>query len=156
MAMGQGFGPKLQAGGFAAFELGIPLAPWLELAPSLSLFSVLPSDAQGGFLYRGYEGAALIVMLRARGVVASSATIGELGMGGGVGGAAALPSYQYTTLYFFYPEARLEAFLDFRPAGQPIDLVFSVPARVQFRRDMDYSVSAGAGVSVRYLLKAGK
>jgi hypothetical protein len=151
---GQGFGPKLQLGGGVSFDLGFPLSSWLEITTSLDVFGVLPSDAQGGFLYRGYGGGALAIMLRGRGVVVSSPRLGEIGMGGGLGGAAALPGYQYTTLYFFYPEVRAEGFIDFRPAGLPLGFRLSLPARVQLRRDMDYSVAVGVGLFMQYFLKA--
>jgi hypothetical protein len=157
MAAGQGFGPKLQLGGSVSFDLGFPLASWLALSTSLDVFGVLPSDAQGGFLYRGFGGGAVTVMLRGRGVVASSARLGEIGMGGGLGASAAVPSYQYTTLYFFYPEVGLEGFIDFRPAGvHGWSFQFSIPVRAQLRRDLDYSFSAGAGLSVQYFLKGRK
>ena len=154
MAAGQGFGPKLQLGGLVSLGLTFPLAQWLDLTTSFELFGVLPSDTQGGFLYRGFGGGAVSLMLRGRGVIASSGRLGEIGAGAGIGGSAALPGYQYTTLYFFYPEAGLEGFVDFRPARMPgWRFRFSVPFRAQFRRDMDYSVSAGAGLSAQYSLK---
>jgi hypothetical protein len=157
IAAGQGFGPKLQLGGTASFEIAFPMAHWLELSTSLDVFGVLPSDVQGGFVYRGFGGGAVSLALRGRGVIASSARWGQIGAGGGLRGSAALPCYQYTTLYFFYPEAGVEGFIDFRPAGMPgWSFQLSVPLRVQFRRDMDYSVSAGAGLSARYSLKGAR
>jgi hypothetical protein len=157
MAAGQGFGPKLQLGGSVSFDVDFPLAPWLALSTSLDLFGVLPSDTQGGFVYRGFGGGALTLTLRGRGVVASTPRLGEIGMGGGLAASAALPGYQYTSLYFFYPEAGLEGFIDFRPAGwHGWSFRLSIPVRAQFRRDLDYSLSTGAGLSVQYFLKGGK
>ena len=157
MAAGQGFGPKLQLGGSVSFDLSFPLAAWLELSTGLDIFGVLPSDTQGGFVYRGFGGGALSLALRGRGVVASTARLGELGLGGGFSASAAVPGYQYTTLYFFYPEVGLEGFIDLRPAGAPQwSFRLSVPLRAQLRRDLDYSFSTGAGLSVHYYLKGKK
>jgi hypothetical protein len=156
---GQGFGPKLQLGGSGAIDLSIPFADWIGLATSVELFGVLPSDATGGFLYRGFGGGAFALALEAHAPVASGAW-GELRGGGGIGAAAALPGYQYTSLFFFFPEARAEALLLFRPA-QPawlrgLELKLTVPLRAQFRRDLDFSISTGLEISAAWQLGATK
>ncbi len=150
---GQGFPPKLQYGLSGSFDARIPLNGWLELAPSFLLLGVFPSDVQGGFSYRGYGGGALSLMLNGYGTIVSTSGAGTLRLGAGAGGTAALPAYQYTTLYFFYLEAALQAILDYRPAALP-RFVFSltVPLKMQFRRDMDYSISTGLALGVAYRL----
>ena len=152
-----GFGPKLQPGGSGSIGMSFPLARWLGLDVSLDLLGVMSSDVQGGFAYRGYYGGALGLGLEAYASIAAGKKWGELLLGGELGAAAALSAYGYTTLFFFYPEARLEGFLDWRPAALPgYDFKLSIPVRAQFRRDMSYSVSAGIGMSVRYRLPGAK
>jgi hypothetical protein len=151
MASGQGFGPKLQYGGGASIELVFPIKNWLRLDSSIDLFTVAPSDASGGFLYRGYSGAAVAVMVQAVAPVVSSPGFGTMRLGGGLGAAGALPSYWYTTLAFFYVEPRAEGLLEWQPAGLPnFNFQLVLPVRMQLRRDMSYSASAGFGITVLY------
>jgi hypothetical protein len=151
MSAGQGFGPKLQYGGGFAIDFVFPLDKWTRLVTSIEGFTVAPSDISGGFLYRGYSGAALSMMLQAGAVFAFSPSLGLMRVGGGLGVAAALPSYWYTTLAFFYLEPRAQAFLDWEPAGLPhFDFQLSVPVALQLRGDMSYSVSTGIGLGVLY------
>ncbi len=152
---GQGFGPKMQYGGGGCLDLLIPLTDWLSLETSIDYTSLAPSDTSGGFLYRGYAGAALAVMAQAGGTIASSPRLGVLRLSGGLGIAGALPTYWYTTLSFFYLEPRLAALLDWQPAGLPqFDFQLSIPLRAQLRRDLDYSLSVGVGLTAYYRLKA--
>jgi hypothetical protein len=157
MSSGQGFGPKLQYGGSVSIEFVFPIIDWLRLDASLDLFTVSPSDASGGFLYRGYSGAAMAIMAQAGTTLASGAGIGLVRIGGGLGFAAALPSYWYTTLAFFYLEPRGQILLDWEPAGLPrFDFQLSVPVRAQLRRDLTYSVSTGVGIGVLYRVDQNK
>jgi hypothetical protein len=157
MSAGQGFGPKLQYGGGASIEFVFPLLEWLRLDAALDLFTVSPSDASGGFLYRGYSGAAMAIMAQAGATLVSGASVGVVRIGGGLGFAAALPSYWYTTLAFFYLEPRGQFLLDWEPAGLPrFDFQLSVPVRAQLRRDMSYSASTGIGLGVLYRLGKDK
>jgi hypothetical protein len=151
MSAGQGFGPKLQYGGGASIEFVFPILDWLRLDSSIDMFTVAPSDASGGFLYRGYSGAAVAVMIEAVTPIVSSPGFGTMYLGGGLGVAGALPSYWYTTLAFFYLEPRIEGLLDWQPAGlSNFDFQLVLPVRLQLRRDMDYSACAGLGVNVLY------
>jgi len=151
LSAGQGFGPKLQYGGGASIDLVFPILDWLRLDTSLDLFTVSPSDVSGGFLYRGYSGAAMAIMAQASAVLVSSPSLGLIRTGGGLGFAAALPTYWYTTLAFFYLEPRVQGLLDWEPAGLPrFSFQLSVPVRMQLRRDLRYSASAGIGIGVLY------
>jgi hypothetical protein len=153
MSAGQGFGPKLQYGGGASIEFVFPILDWLQLDTSIDLFTVAPSDVSGGFLYRGYSGAAVAVLIQAAAVIVSSPGFGTMTLGGGLGIAGALPSYWYTTLAFFYPEPRVEGLLDWQPAGlRNFDFQLVLPVRMQLRRDLSYSMSTGLGISVLYNL----
>jgi hypothetical protein len=151
ISAGQGFGPKLQYGGGVSIDFVFPLLEWLRLDASIDGFTVAPSDISGGFLYRGYSGAAMAIMAQAGAVIFSSSSFGVMRMGGGLGLAAALPSYWSTTLAFFYLEPRAEALLDWVPSGlQRFDFQISLPLRFQLRRDLSYSVATGIGIGVLY------
>lgn len=153
LSAGQGFGPKLQYGGGFSIDFVFPILDWLRLDASIDGFTVAPSDISGGFLYRGYSGGAVAIMVQAEAAIASSPNLGVIRLGGGLGAAAALPSYWYTTLAFFYPELRAQGLIDWEPSGLPrFDFQVSVPVRMQLRRDLDYSVSAGIGIGVLYRL----
>jgi hypothetical protein len=153
MSAGQGFGPKLQYGGGASVDLVFPLMDWFRLDASLDLATVAPSDISGGFVYRGYSGAAMGLMAQAGAIIVSSPSIGVMRIGGGLGLGAALPSYWYTTLAFFYLEPRAEGFFEWEPAALPhFDFQLSVPVRFQLRRDMSYSASTGVALGVLYRL----
>ena len=155
LSAGQGFGPKLQYGGGFSIDLVFPILEWLRLDTSIEGFTVAPSDVSGGFLYRGYSGGAMAIMVQAGTAIVSSPGLGLIRLGGGLGAAAALPSYWYTTLAFFYPELRAEAIVDWEPSGLPrFDFQILVPVRMQLRRDLNYSASMGIGISVLYRLGA--
>ncbi len=147
----QGYGPKEQGGGGGELYFYFPLNGWLGIVATFGLFSTLPSDATGGFTYRGYGSGALGASLEAGGTIAAWENAGRLEAGGRLGASADWGAYQYTSLYFFYPEVMTEGFLDFVFAGLPsLRLRFSLPVRVQFRRDIDYSFSAALGLGVIY------
>ncbi len=152
-AAAPGYGPKLQAGGSIGLGLVIPLSRWIAIATSLEGSGVLPSDTSGGFVYRGFGGLALALGVETYFPVAVSPKLGTLSMGAIAAGAAALPAYQYTTLYFFYPELRVGMLMVWRPAGAGrLDFRLQVPVRLQFRRDMSYSFSTGLGFGLSYYL----
>jgi len=153
MSAGQGFGPKLQYGGGIAINFVFPVQDWIRLDATIEGFTVAPSDIPGGFLCRGYSGGAMAIMAQAGWIILSSPDFGLLRLGGGAGIAAALPSYWYTTLAFFYLEPRAQALLDWEPAGLPrFDFELWVPVAFQLRRDLDYSMSTGLGIGVLYRL----
>jgi hypothetical protein len=156
ISAGQGFGPKLQYGGGLSVQMVFPLNSWMALGTSIDAFTVAPSDISGGFLYRGYSGGAVGVMALFSAAIVRSDSLGELRAGGGAGLGMALPSYWYTTLAFFYLEPRVEGLLAWIPAGLP-DFTFQLllPVAMQLRRDLDYSVSGGIGISVLYTFGKG-
>jgi len=148
---GQGFGPKLQGGGSGSIGIGIPLLEWLSIDPGIDYAYVAASDVSGGFAYRGFQSGALSVMLEARAPIAASADFGRLLGGAALGGAASFSIYNDTTLFFFFPEVRLSPFLEWQPAFLPsFGLLLALPAKVQFRRDMTWSVAAGLELDIVY------
>ena len=151
ISAGQGFGPKLQYGGGLSLDFVFPASSWLALDAAVDAFTVAPSDSSGGFLYRGYSGGAIGFLAVFSGVLVASPRLGEIRGGAGVGMGAALPSYWYTTLAFFYLEPRVEGLLAWTPAGLPsFTFELLVPVAAQLRRDLDYSASGGVGISVVY------
>jgi hypothetical protein len=151
----QGFGPKLQWGGSGRIGFDIPIAGWLAINPGFDYAASAPSDASGGFAYRGFQSGSLSLMLQARGVLGAIPGLGEISGGAALGGAAAISVYTSTTLYFFFPEARANLFLELRPASLPaLRFVLALPAKIQFRRDMALSIAAGIEAGV--LIPLGK
>jgi len=151
VSAGQGFGPKLQYGGGFSLDFVFPLSPWILLDASIEGFTVAPSDISGGFLYRGYSGGAVALMALFLPTILSTPELGVMRAGGGAGMAAALPSYWYTTLAFFYLEPRVEGLVDWTPPALPtFTFRLSLPVAMQLRRDMSYSFSAGLGIGVLY------
>lgn len=155
VVQGQGYGPKEQGGGGGELYFFFPFNGWLGIAATFGLFETVPSDTTGGFVYRGYGTGALGASLEAKGPLSDIRGLGKLTGGGRVGAAADWAAYQYTSLYFFYPEILAEGFLDLAFAGAPsLHVRFSVPLRAQFRRDQDYSFSASLGLGVIYAFGA--
>jgi len=148
---GQGFGPKEQGGGGANIYLLFPLNTWLRLGASFGLAEVVPSDTTGGFVYRGYGVGALGIFVEAAGNLGSWNGVGAFEAGGQLGANADWAAYQYTTLYFFYPEVMAGGFIGLRFAGLPdLQLRLSVPFKIQLRRDLDYSLSAAISLGASY------
>jgi len=153
---GQGFGPKEQGGGGADIYFLIPLVPWMRIGASFGLSETLPSDTTGGFVYRGYDTGALGMFLEAAGPVGAWERVGVLEAGGQIGINADWSVYQYSSLYFFYPELETGGFIGLRFVGlRALQLRLSLPLRFQFRRDLDYSFSAALGLGANYSFGAG-
>jgi hypothetical protein len=153
----EGFGPKLQLGGGGSLRLGIPILAWLDLEVDLGILGLAPSDASGGFTYRGSCGGSLGMGAEAFATIGSWERFGQLRAGGGLGAAAVVARYGYTTLYFFYPEIRTEGFVEYNPAFLPsLGLRLSLPVSVQLRRDVDYSVAMGIGLGVSWRFGAAE
>lgn len=148
---GQGFGPKEQGGGGADIYLQVPLVTWVRLGASFALSEVVPSDTTGGFVYRGYGVGALGVFVEAAGPLGTWDRVGSFEAGGQLGANADWAAYQYTTLYFFYPELMTEGFIGVRLAGLPaLQLRLSVPVRIELRHDLDYSFSTAISFGANY------
>ncbi len=151
ISAGQGFGPKQQYGGGLSMDFVFPLSSWVALDSSIDAFTVAPSDISGGFVYRGYSGGAMGLLVLFAWPISESQRLGQLRAGFGAGIGAALPSYWYTTLAFFYVEPRLRGLLTWTPAALPaFTFQLYVPVAMQLRRDLDYSVSGGVGIGVVY------
>lgn len=153
----QGYGPKLQYGGGGSLDMRFPVLSWLDIATNLDFFGVAATDLSGNFGYRGFSAGDLAVLAEARALIGQWSGFGRLEAGGGMGVAGAIAAYQYTELYFFSPELRAEGFVAWVPSFLPgFDLRLSIPLAWQLRRDVDYSFSASAMLSVAYTLRSGK
>jgi hypothetical protein len=151
LGAGQGFDPKLQFGGGGTLAVSFPILGWLDLRTDADFFAVLPSDIAGGYLFRGYVGGALALGADAHAPVAQWKGVGLLDAGGGLSLAGAFVGTTYTSLYWFYPEVRLEGFLDFRPeALKSLHCILYVPLHWELRKDMDSCFSTGIGLRVAY------
>jgi hypothetical protein len=154
---GQGFGPKLQYGWGGSLGARFPVLSWLDVSVGLDLFGLAASDMSGNFGYRGFNAGDLAVMVEARGPVGTWPGFGRLEAGAGLGAAGAIAAYEYTTLYFFYPELRAEGFISWMPSFLPdFDLRLSVPVGWSLRRDLDYSFAAGVALGVSYTFRSAK
>jgi len=151
IASAEGYGPKEQGGGGAELYTFFPFADWIGMGLFFGLSETLPSDTTGGFAYRGYGTGAIGLFAEVHFRLSSVGTLGTLFGGGRAGLSADWGSYQYTSLYFFYPEEVTEGFLFLRLASLPsLQVRLSLPVRLQFRRDMTYSYSAALGLGAIY------
>ncbi len=151
IASGQGYGPKEQGGLGAELYTFVPFADWIGMGVFFGLSETLPSDTTGGFVYRGYGTGALGLFAEVHFRVGRIGTLGTLYAGGRSGLSANWSAYQYTSLYFFYPEQITEGFVFLTLASVPsLQVRLSLPFRVQFRRDMSYSYSAAIGLGAIY------
>jgi hypothetical protein len=156
IASGQGYGPKEQGGGGGDLYCLVPLVPWMRIGASFGLSETLPSDTTGGFVYRGYSTGALGMFLEAAGPIGALDKVGVLEAGGQIGINADWAVYQYSSLYFFYPEVETGGFIGMRFVGlRALQLRLSLPLRFQFRRDLDYSFSAALSLGANYSLGGG-
>ncbi len=148
-----GFQPKAQLAGDLWAGVSVPITSWLSIAATVGALGANPSDAQAGFAYRGFSGGDLAMAVAVRFPVATWKSVGELGAGGDAGMAGVLAVYQYSSLYFFYPELRFDGFVDFRPAGfRALTLRLLVPYRAGLRKDLYYAMSLGLGLAVSFSL----
>jgi hypothetical protein len=151
IASGQGFGPKEQGGGGGNLYLLVPIVPWMRFGTSFNLSETLPSDTTGGFVYRGYGTGALGVFLEAAGPIGAWGRVGTFEAGGQLGINADWAAYQYTSLYFFYPELVTGGFIGLRFAGfRALQVRLSLPVKFQFRRDLNYSFLAAISLGANY------
>ena len=130
IASAEGYGPKEQGGGGAELYTFFPFADWIGMGLFFGLSETLPSDTTGGFAYKGYGTGAIGLFAEVHFRLSSVGTLGTLFGGGRAGLSADWGSYQYTSLYFFYPEEVTEGFLFLRLASLPsLQVRLSLPVR---------------------------
>ena len=147
----EGFGPKLQFGGGGSLQLGIPILDWLDLEVSLGILGLAPSDASGGFTYRGLCGGSLGVGAEAFATIGSWERFGRFGQ---AAGWESPPWWHGTSTRPCISSIRkLERKVSWnttRRSSLPSALRLSFPVSVQLRRDVDYSVAMGLGLGVSW------
>jgi hypothetical protein len=144
-----GYGAKTQFGGEAAVDVLFPVTGWLGLGVSAGWLGAMPSNMNGGFGYRAYSGGFLGFAAEASALLATWTKVGTLRGGGRLGGTANVAVYQNAGLVFFFPSLCLDGILSFTPAALPfLDIGVTLPLRVYFRKDFQFSGSAGLGISV--------
>ena len=146
----QDYGAKFQLGGEAAVDVLFPVNPWLAIGPSAGVLGANASDLDGGFGYRSY--------------------LGGIPGGGSPGGRAAQelavrrdsarrgqarparamsPPTTARASRSSSPVSALDGTLSFVPAGLPFfRFGLTLPLRVYFRRDFQFSGSAGLGLGI--------
>jgi hypothetical protein len=155
LSAAEGYSPKAQAGGEAGVLLTAPVTGWLSLGGSAGAVGASASDMLGGFGYRSYAGGFLGFVAEAGAPLLSRKYSGELRGGGRLGLLANVAVYGNTSLAFFFPSIGLDAFLAWRPAALSyLDFGITLPLRLDLRRDMQFSGSAGLGLSVSVTRKA--
>jgi hypothetical protein len=149
LSAADGYLPKAQLGGEAGLELLFPVNRWLALGGSAGVIGASASDMLGGFGYRSYLGGFLGFVAEASAPLSSWKYLGTLHGGGRLGLLANIAGYGNTSLVFFFPSLALDGFLVWSPAALPfLDIGLTLPLRVNFRRDMQFSGSAGLGLTV--------
>ncbi len=129
---------------WAGIGAGAELSLIKALSSGLALFvhNTWPSSLSGGVIYRGFSGIELRLHLAYKSPLFPTPNL-LIGLAGWV--TARLDRYTYTELAFFYPGAGLAALLEWRLGGNNV-LLFSWPATLFFRRDLQLSLSLGLSI----------
>lgn len=140
---------KAQAFGSAQLLLEYPLAGFLGMGFSLGWHWVGPSDAAGGFVYRGHDGLEAGLHFSGRGQLAGGAL--DLFGGTRLGATVSFDAYSLSQLLFFYPSLALEPFLEFHFTRLgPHTFELGLPLQWHFRKDLDLSASLGLELGWRW------
>jgi hypothetical protein len=132
-------------------DLEVPLIRWLGLGFGLSFRGTGPSNASAGFLYRGHHGLDASLFAYGRGRLSQAGNRLDLLGGIAAGVSADFEFYSLTELLFFYPSLLLEPYLEFHfPRLGKHTFSLSLPARLEFRKDLDFSASVGLGLRWRW------
>lgn len=129
---------------WAAMGAGAELSLFKSLSSGLALLvhNTWPSSLSGGVIYRGFSGIELRLHLAYKSLLLSAPNP-LIGLAGWV--TARLDRYTYTELTFFYPGAGLAPLLEWQLGGNSV-LLFSLPATLFFRRDLQLSLSLGLSI----------
>ncbi len=128
-------------------SLDVPVVSFFGLGFSLGFRGTGDSDPATGVLYRGHHGLETGAYLYGRGRLARTGD--RLDLRGGIiaGSSANFEVYSLTELLFFYPSLLWEPYLELHfPRLGAHTFSLSLPARLDFRRDLDLSASVGLGL----------
>ena len=140
-----------QMWGSLSLSLEVPLASFLGLGFSLGFRGTGASPPSTGVLYRGHYGLETGAYLDGR--VRMGRGSERLRLRGGIlaGASAALEVYGPTELLFYYPSLQLEPYLElYFPRIGAHTFSLSLPARLDFRRDLELSACTGLGLRWRW------
>ena len=131
-------------------SLDVPVVSLFGLGFILGFRGAGASDPVTGVLYGGHHGLEAGAYLYGRGRLARAGD--RLDLLGGIlaGGSANFEVYSLTELLFFYPSLLVEPYLELHfPRLGAHTFSLSLPARLDFRRDLELSASAGLGLRWR-------
>ena len=141
---------KGQLGGKVGLFLEFPIAMPASFGLSFHLHGILPSSLSNGFLYRGFSGQDLRVFFSLKTLLFNNPERLELLLGTACGALLSFDRYSFTELYFFYPGAFLEPFLELYLLQLGwATLLISLPIDLYFRKDLILSASAGIGLTLK-------
>ena len=138
-------------------SLDVPVVSLFGLGFILGFRGAGASDPVTGVLYRGHHGMETGAYLYGRGRLARAGD--RLDLLGGIlaGGSANFEVYSLTELLFFYPSLLVEPYLELHfPRLGAHTFSLSLPARLDFRRDLELSASVGLGLRWRWYPKHRK
>jgi hypothetical protein len=138
-------------------SLDVPVVSFFGLGFSLGFRGTGDSDPATGVLYRGHHGLETGAYLYGRGRLARAGDRLDL-LGGIIAGSSAnFEVYSLTELLFFYPSVLVEPYLELHfPRLGAHTVSLSLPARLDFRRDLELSASVGLGLRWRWYPKHNK
>lgn len=141
----------------AGLSLEIPVLGAFGLGFLLGFRGTGASTPLMGVIYRGHHGLESGVYLYGKGRLVAAKSRGGLLGGIAAGTSANFEVYQLTELLFFYPSLLLEPWLEMQfPRLGPHTFSLSLPARLDFRKDLDLSASVGLGLRWRWYPKHRK
>ena len=146
------FPNKIQIGESANLELEIPLiSDTFNLISSFGTHWWHPSSAQDGYIYRGFSGMDIRMMLSGKMRLFSKAYTIQVWGGGSLGASFVLDKYNLTDLYFFYPGISGELFAELVSSWLPFSTYkVSFLMDAFFRKDLTYAFSIGISLGIRF------
>jgi hypothetical protein len=135
----------------SSLSLEVPLSGIAGLGFTLGYHGMGSSPPSAGVLYRGHSGLEAGAYLAGHGRLGRGGERLRLRGGLQAGASASLDTYSQTELLFFYPSLLLEPCLELHfPRLGAHTFSLSLPARLDFRRDLELSASAGLGLRWRW------
>ncbi|GAB4367576.1 MAG: hypothetical protein Kow009_04490 [Spirochaetales bacterium] len=146
----EGFDWKSQGGNSLELTTRLEWAA-VSITETMGIHGVEASNLDGGWGYRGYEGAqarlGVEVPFGDTPADGRSATGSQAGWGAGGGGF--FSRYRDTDLLFFYPSIYTFLFLDYFTSPR-LRIRYTVPFEWYFRKDLAASFSLGISIGVVY------
>ncbi len=143
------FPAKLQPAGGFGYTLRILFLPYIGLSSGIGVQVTGKSNALSGFTYKGYSGFFMSLGLLGKFPLASSPDYSKVWIGGSAAVRGSYVQYELTDLYFFYLSLVVEPFAEIDMIERSTwKLALGLPFSVDFRRDVDLSLTMGFGIHV--------